>query len=84
MSLDRQDVARTVIALITDKLSLTNKNTVTEQTRLEDLGADSLDMVEIIMRLEEKFGIQIDDAMAEKISTIKDAVDCVYQLQLKA
>jgi acyl carrier protein len=84
MQIDRQDTANKVIALIAEKLSIADKSSITEQTNLEQLGADSLDMVEIIMRLEEQFGIQIDDAKAENIATVKDAIDCVYQLRLKS
>ena len=84
MQIDRQDTAQKVIALIAEKLSIADKNSITEQTSLEQLGADSLDMVEIIMRLEEQFGIQIDDAVAEKITTVKDAIDGVHQLRLKS
>ena len=84
MQIDRQDTENKVIALIAEKLSIADKSTITEQTNLEQLGADSLDMVEIIMRLEEQFGIQIDDAVAEKIVTVKDAIDGVHQLRLKS
>lgn len=83
MQIDRQDTANRVIGIIAEKLSI-DKKTITEQTSLEQLGADSLDMVEIIMRLEEQFGIQIDDSVAEKITTVKDAIDGVHQLRLKS
>jgi len=84
MQIDRQDTAQKIIALIAEKLSIADKSSITEQTNLEQLGADSLDMVEIIMRLEEQFGIQIDDAIAEKIVTVKDAIDEVHKLRLKS
>ncbi|HKR96519.1 MAG TPA: acyl carrier protein, partial [Candidatus Angelobacter sp.] len=46
---------------------------------VDDLGADSLDRVELIMSLEETFGVEIPDEDAEKISTVKDAVDYIQK-----
>ena len=53
------------------------------QSTLQDLGADSLDMVEIIMKLEEQFGIEINDEDAEKLHNISDVVDYVQNLRTK-
>jgi acyl carrier protein len=51
---------------------------VTPQAKfVEDLGADSLDTVELVMALEEEFGIEIPDEEAEKIVTVKDAIDYI-------
>lgn len=46
---------------------------------IDDLGADSLDVVEIMMDVEQEFKIQISDAKAEKFLTVKDVVDCVHK-----
>ena len=53
------------------------ENTRTSGDRVEDLGADSLDVVELVMALEEKFDIEIPDDEAEKIQTVKDVVDYI-------
>jgi acyl carrier protein len=51
---------------------------VTEKTSfIDDLGADSLDIVELVMAFEEEFGVEIPDDAAEKISTVKDAIDYI-------
>ncbi len=61
------------------KLSV-NPNDVTENASfVEDLGADSLDIVDFVMALEEEFGIDIPDEEAQKIKTVKDAVDYIDQ-----
>jgi len=55
---------------------------VTEDSKfVEDLGADSLDVVELVMALEEKFDIEIPDEDAEKITTVKDAIQFIENLQ---
>lgn len=60
--------------IVAEQLSV-DKNQVTMESRfIEDLGADSLDMVELVMAFEEKLGIQIADEDAENIQTVGDAV----------
>lgn len=54
---------------------------ITPEKRLvEDLGADSLDIIEIVMELEDEFEIDIDDADAEKVQTVQEAIDLVTRL----
>ena len=61
-------------AIIADVLNIAPE-TVTEKSRfIEDLGCDSLDIFEIIMKIEDEFAISIDDSVAERISTVGDAV----------
>jgi acyl carrier protein len=56
----------------------TSADEVKEESKfVEDLGADSLDVVELVMSLEEKFGVEIPDEDAEKIQTVKDAIDYI-------
>jgi len=62
--------------IVADKLSI-EENEVTMDTTLEDLGADSLDIVEVIMALEDEFEIEISDEEAEKISTVGDLVEYI-------
>ncbi|XP_027337340.1 uncharacterized protein LOC113851051 [Abrus precatorius] len=65
---------------IAKQLSI-DETTVTPQTKFSDLGADSLDIVEIMMALEEKFGISIGDGGAENISTVKDAANLIEKVK---
>ena len=68
------DIASRVKAIIVDKLTV-DENEVTPQAEFsKDLGADSLDTVELIMEFEKEFGIQIPDDDAEKITTVGDAI----------
>lgn len=63
-----------VKSIIAERLSVDESKITEGSSFIEDLGADSLDTVELIMQLEEAFGIQIPDEDAEKISTVGDAV----------
>ncbi|MBK54102.1 MAG: acyl carrier protein [Candidatus Marinimicrobia bacterium] len=61
--------------IIIDKLGVEEEKINSEASFVDDLGADSLDTVELIMQLEEEFGIEIPDDDAEKITTVQAAVD---------
>ena len=63
-----------VKSIIAERLSVDESKVTEGSSFIEDLGADSLDTVELIMQLEEAFGIQIPDEDAEKIATVGDAV----------
>jgi acyl carrier protein len=67
--------------IICEQLEVSEEDVVPEASFVDDLGADSLDQVELIMAMEEEFGISISDEEAEKISTVKDAVDYIEQHQ---
>ena len=70
-------VEQRVIEIVCNHLAV-NKETVTRSTRFqEDIGADSLDIVELVMELEEEFDIQIPDTDAEKIKTVGEAIDYI-------
>lgn len=60
--------------IIVDQLGVDAAEVTPEASFIEDLGADSLDTVELVMALEEEFGIEIPDEEAEKIVTVKDAI----------
>ena len=68
------EVASRVKAIIVDKLSVEETEVTNEAIFTNDLGADSLDTVELIMEFEKEFGISIPDDQAEKITTVGDAV----------
>ena len=63
--------------LIVEKLSVEMEDVLPEASFIEDLGADSLDLVELVMALEEEFDAEISDDDAEKITTVQAAVDFI-------
>ncbi|MDX2440774.1 MAG: acyl carrier protein [Desulfobacterales bacterium] len=63
--------------IIAEKLSVGMEEIVPEASFVDDLGADSLDLVELIMSMEEEFDTDISDEDAEKILTVKDAIDYI-------
>ena len=67
--------------VIIDKLGVEEDKIVSEASFVDDLGADSLDTVELIMQLEEEFGIEIPDEEAEKMTTVKSVVDYIESNQ---
>ncbi|HBH29140.1 MAG: acyl carrier protein [Desulfofustis sp. PB-SRB1] len=70
-----------LIDIIVEQLSVEKDKVVSGASFVDDLGADSLDLVELIMAMEEKFDIEIPDEDAEKIVTVQDAVDYVNNLK---
>ena len=73
MSTDDEKIAK----IICEQLDVPEKDVVPEASFVDDLGADSLDQVELIMAMEEEFDISIPDEDAEKIATVKNAIDYV-------
>ncbi len=70
-------VEEKVIAIICEQLDVAEEDVVPEASFVDDLGADSLDQVELIMAMEEEFDVSIPDEDAEKIGTVKNAIDYV-------
>ena len=75
------EVAEKVKAIIVDKLGVDEADVVETASFTNDLGADSLDTVELIMEFEKEFGISIPDEEAQKISTVGDAIAHVEALK---
>ena len=71
------EIASRVKAIIVDKLGVEESEVTNEASFTNDLGADSLDTVELIMEYEKEFGISIPDDQAEKITTVGDAVSYI-------
>ena len=73
------DVAERVKKIVIDHLGVDDAKVTDGSSFIDDLGADSLDTVELVMAFEEEFGVEIPDDAAEKIVTVKDAVDYIEQ-----
>lgn len=71
------DIATKVKAIIVDKLGVDEKEVTPEASFTNDLGADSLDTVELIMEFEKEFNLAIPDEEAEKIGTVGDAISFI-------
>ena len=72
-----KDVASKVKKMVVDHLGAEESKVTDEANFIDDLGADSLDTVELVMAFEEKFGIEIPDDAAETIVTVQNAVDYI-------
>ena len=70
-------IDETVIDIIVDKLGVDRSEATPEAVFVDDLGADSLDLVELIMAMEEEFGMEIADEDAEKLRTVQDVISFI-------
>ncbi len=70
-----------LVDIIAEQLSVDKDKVVPAASFVDDLGADSLDLVELIMAMEEAFDIEIADEVAEKITTVQDAIDHIQSTQ---
>lgn len=73
------EIAAKVVAIVIDKLGVEESQVTPEASFTGDLGADSLDTIELIMEIEKEFGISIPDDQAEKIGTVGDAVSYIEE-----
>ena len=71
------DVAERVRKIVVEHLGVDAEKVTPEASFIDDLGADSLDTVELVMAFEEAFSVEIPEDAAEKISTVKDAIDFI-------
>ena len=69
------ETAERVKKIVVEHLGVESEKVTEEASFIDDLGADSLDIVELVMAFEEEFGVEIPDDAAEKITTVKDAID---------
>lgn len=76
MAIDQQ-----MIDIIVEQLSVEKDKVVPNASFVDDLGADSLDLVELIMAMEEEFDVEIPDEEAEKINTVQNAIDYINKLK---
>jgi acyl carrier protein len=74
-------VKEKMIDIIVEQLSVDREKVVSGASFVDDLGADSLDLVELIMAMEEEFDVEIPDEEAEKIVTVQNAIDFVAKIQ---
>ena len=77
MSLSQDEVYEKVKGVIVEQLGVNEDEVTKEASFIEDLGADSLDTVELVMALEEEFGTEIADDQAEKLTTVGKTVDFI-------
>ena len=71
------EVLDKVVEIVCNQLEISKEGVTPDSSLVEDLGADSLDTVELVMAFEEEFGLEIPDDEAENITTIKSAVDWI-------
>ena len=79
MALEQSEIEPRLRKIIVDNLGVDEAEVVPTANFVDDLNADSLDLVELIMSLEEEFGIEISDEAAEKIKTVGDAIEYIQE-----
>ena len=79
--MERDEILEKIREITVDRLGVEENDVTPEASFREDLEADSLDLVELIMELEEQFGMEIPDEDAEKITTVEQAVEYVVEHQ---
>ena len=78
--MDHQEILDKVTEIVSQNLEV-DESEISEDTSLDDLGADSFDKLELVTAFEDEFGLTLDDESLEKIQTIGDAVEAIAQAQ---
>ena len=79
LNMTEEELLNKIKAVVVEKLGVKPEDVTTDASFVNDLGADSLDRVELVMALEEEFDIEIPDADAEKVVTVGDVVDYIKE-----
>ena len=82
MAIEISETAQKITSIVAEKLHI-DAAAINPQSTLQDLGADSLDMVDIVMKIEEEFGIEINDEAAESLHNVQDVINYVHELRSK-
>ena len=77
--MNAEEKKKKIKGIIVEQLGVADNSVVMEASFIDDLGADSLDIVELVMALEEEFDIEIPDSDAEKVVTVGDVVDYIKE-----
>ncbi len=75
--MEREELLKKIKAIVSDKLSISEDQVTEEASFIDDLGADSLDTVELVMALEDEFNMNIPDEEAEKLTAVGKAMDYI-------
>ncbi|MCX6760398.1 MAG: acyl carrier protein [Candidatus Nealsonbacteria bacterium] len=77
-----RSVEECVVDIVAEQLGFSKDQITRESSFVDDLGADSLDVIELVMEFDEEFSISIPDDVAEKILTVGQAIDCIEKMQI--
>ena len=77
----REELFESIKTIIVNQLGVDEASITEDSSFIDDLNADSLDMVELVMGMEQEFDIEIPDDVAEKVSTVRDAIDYIKGLE---